>query len=526
MALEINVLLVDDEAVELEWLRRRVAGSGHLPLHSVLTAASGFAALKLMEQHRIDMILSDIRMPIMSGVEFARKAKELNPQVHIVFISGHQDFQYAKAAIQLNACGYLLKPVDDGELSKTLEELCARIEEERQRKISLSETLSLVHQELLLRWFNEAAPDEAESHIRSFLAPYLQEGTAVAMLEIDDMARNIHGWSEERRREWTAEAGRYIRQFAEEHNLGLVISTYDHHYVLVAAQPEPYFTALLEELIRTFHQSLGCSVTIGRGMYTTGLTGLHDSYRQAQAALSIKWIVGKNRLIDDASQWQPKEAIATDLEHIVDEMLKAMLDYDLTAIDDSLQKLFAGDGPLTGKNDIYGMIIRLTSRLHTDLRQMNEPLYEIWNWDSYHPMVLFQFETVQDILSWLRRRCFELSELLYLKRQRQKRKLIDDIAAYVQERLDQKITLNEVAAHFQFTPNYLGHLFKTETNQLFSDFLGEQRMKRVCELLEDPTRKIYEIAEQAGYKNIIYFNRQFKQHMGMSPGEYRKRHKI
>ncbi|MNP62884.1 Melibiose operon regulatory protein [compost metagenome] len=113
-----------------------------------------------------------------------------------------------------------------------------------------------------------------------------------------------------------------------------------------------------------------------------------------------------------------------------------------------------------------------------------------------------------------------------MKRQRQKRKLIDEITEYVKERLDQKITLNEVAAHFDFTPNYLGHLFKVETNSLFSDFLSELRMKRVCELLEDPTKKVYEIAEQAGYKNIIYFNRQFKQYMGMSPGEYRKKNKI
>ncbi|MDG0811351.1 helix-turn-helix domain-containing protein [Cohnella rhizosphaerae] len=261
-------------------------------------------------------------------------------------------------------------------------------------------------------------------------------------------------------------------------------------------------------------------------MYTNAFDQLHDSYGQAQAALSIKWIVGKNRLIKDASQWRPKERIAPNLEEIVDRMLKAMLEYDLTAIDDCLLQLFDGDHPLSQKHEIYDLIIRITSKLHADLRQLNEHLYEILNWDAHQPLILFQFETVHDILSWLRRRFFELSELLYLKRQRQKRKLIDDITAYVKDRLEQKITLNEVAAHFNFTPNYLGQLFKAETNSLFSDFLNDLRMKRVCELLQEPTKKVYEIAEQVGYKNIIYFNRQFKQHMGMSPGEYRKKHNI
>ncbi|CAH1220448.1 Regulator of RpoS [Paenibacillus auburnensis] len=526
MAMEINILLVDDEAIDLEWLRRRVAGSEHLPLHSVRTATSGFAALKLMEQHRIDIILSDIRMPIMTGVEFARKAKELNPEVEIVFISGHQDFSYAREAIQLNASDYLLKPVGDDELNEMLSRLCSKIKQEREQNISLSETLSLVNQELLLRWFNESAPGQVEAHVHSVLTSYLQGASAVAIIEIDDMAWKLKGWSEEERSAWSSSASQFIRSFAQEHNLGMVIMTYDYHFVILAAVQEQHFNALLGELIRAFYQQFSCSITIGRGMYTTEAVKLHDSYRQAQAALSIKWIVGKNRLIQDASEWHPKERIAPDLEEIVDRMLKAMLDYDLTTVDDCLLQLFAGDSPLSQKNEIYDIIIRITSKLHADLRQMNEHLYEILNWESHQPFVLFQFETVHDILSWLRRRFFELSERLYLKRQRQKRKLIDEITEYVKDRLDQKITLNEVAAHFDFTPNYLGHLFKVETNSLFSDFVGELRMKRVCELLQDPTKKVYEIAEQAGYKNIIYFNRQFKQHMGMSPGEYRKKHKI
>lgn len=526
MAMEINVLLVDDEVVDLEWLRRRVAGSEHLPLNSVRTATSGFTALKLMEQHPIDIILSDIRMPIMSGMEFARKAKEINPDVHILFISGHQDFSYAKEAIQLNATGYLLKPVDDDELSKTLTELCARIEKERKQLVSLSETLTLVNQELLLRWFNEPAPGQVETHIYNFLMPYLQGASAIAIIEIDDMAWKIQSWTEEKRSVWSSSANQFIRKFAKDQNLGMVITTYDDHFVILAAVQEQYFNALMEELIRAFYKEFSFSITIGRGMYTTELSKLHDSYRQARAALSIKWIVGKNRLIQDASEWQPKDNIASDLEVIVERMLKAMLDYDLTIIDDCLLQLFTGDSPLSRKNDVYDIIIRITSKLHADLRQMNEHLYEILNWDSQQSLELFQFETVHDILSWLRRRFFELSELLYLKRQRQKRKLIDEITEYVTARLEQKITLNEVAAHFNFTPNYLGHLFKAETNSLFSDFLSELRMKRVCELLEDPTKKIYEIAEQVGYKNIIYFNRQFKQYMNMSPGEYRKRNKI
>ncbi|WP_372661585.1 response regulator [Cohnella sp.] len=524
--MNMNILLVDDEAVDLEWLRRRVASNDQLTFLEVGTATSGFAALKIMEQKRIDLILSDIRMPIMSGMEFARKAKEINPHVHIVFISGHQDFSYAKEAIQLNASGYLLKPVDDNELIAMIIQLCTKIEQERKQDISLSEALSLVNEELLLRWFNETTPGPVDLYIQNFLTPLLRDGSAVAIIEIDDIAWKNKHMTEEERRLFTTKVTNFIRHFSHANQLGTVMTSYDYRYVLLATVPEEYFTALLGELIQAFNQEFSTSLTIGTGMYTTEVDKLHESYRQAQAALSIKWIVGKNRLIQDAAEWSPRERMASNLEESVNRMLKAMLEYDLVTIDDCLIQLFNGDKPLTQKNDIYDLIIRITSKLHADLQQMNEHLYDILKWDSHQPFILFQFETVHDILSWLRRRFFELSELLYLKKQRQKRKLIEEITQYVENRLEQKITLNEVAAHFDFTPNYLGHLFKAETNTLFSDFLIELRMKRVCELLEDPTKKVYEIAEQVGYKNIIYFNRQFKQSMGMSPGEYRKKHKI
>ncbi|MNC75703.1 Transcriptional regulatory protein YpdB [compost metagenome] len=84
------------------------------------TASSGFNALKIMEEERIDIILSDIRMPIMTGTEFARRAKVLSPKTKIVFISGHEDFSYAKEAIEINASGYLLKPVQDKDLYEML----------------------------------------------------------------------------------------------------------------------------------------------------------------------------------------------------------------------------------------------------------------------------------------------------------------------------------------------------------------------------------------------------------------------
>lgn len=529
--MDINVLLVDDEAVDLEWLRRRIAGSElPFPLRVVGTANSGFNALKILEQERVDIILSDIRMPIMSGMEFARRAKEMNELAKIVFISGHEDFEYARKAIQLGASGYLLKPVEDRELYEMLHSLCEAVEREREQNRSASAVWSAVGEELLLRWLNDLASGSVESHVLENLRPLLRFGTVAALAEIDDVEWKTSQLDDKERHDQIYRLTSFIRKYVEDNMLGTFFRSEQTRCLILSSIPEGEFTEQLNGLLAAVNAHFPLTVTVGVGKSARDEVQLRESYCQAEAALRIKWLLGKNRVIAwNVVEWTPdgEPQPLPDVDGILDHMLRAILDYDLVAVDDCLEEVFdQRHASLTRKNEVYDLILRLTTKLHSDLRQMGENLYELLKWDAHQPVILFQFETVQDIKSWLRRRFYELSELLYVKKQRQKRKLIEEIMQYVERHIEQKITLKEVAAHFDFTPNYLGFLFKEETGTHFSDFLNERRMRRTCELLNDPTLRIYEIAERMGYKNIIYFNRQFKQIMQMTPGEYRKKNRI
>ncbi|MGG1516347.1 response regulator [Paenibacillus oryzisoli] len=521
----INILLVDDEAIDLEWLRVRVEAAQCPGLRVAGTVKSGFAALACMKEERIDIVLSDIRMPIMSGFEFARKAKEINPEVRIAFISGHEDFSYAKEAIQLEAYDYLLKPVDDDELATMIEGLCAKVEEDRRHRSSLSEALPYVQRELLLRWFQEASPVTAEERLAEYMAPFIEKGTAVALIDADDLERYSKEMTvEERRALWTS-VEQHLMDSVRTKGLGNLMNGFANRFVLLATGGVGIGQEL-EELIRAFGERFPFTLTVGLGDRAYSQDELHYSYRQAEMALSIKWVLGKNRVIRDITSQQPVKSGTVHIERIFEEVLQAILDYDLVKIDDGLTAIFRPDYAPHRKSEAYDLIIRMTSKLHGDLQQLNENLYELLNWESHQPDVLFEFETMNDIVSWLRRRLFELSELLFVKRRKHDRKLIADIRSYVGERLDNKVTLKEVAAKFDFTPNYLGHLFKAETGMGFSDFMNDVRMKRACELLDDPRLKVYEIADRIGYKNVIYFNRSFKQATGMTPREYRKKNKI
>lgn len=522
----VKAMLVDDEKIDLEWLRRRVVSSG-LPLEVAGTANNGFVALELMQKLEVDLLLSDIRMPIMSGIEFARKAKELNPYVKIIFISGHEDFSYAREALSLHASGYLLKPVDDDELRETLSQLCSEIGQERERIKSNDEVLSLASQALLLRWLSGRTREHIDNHMQQYIKPLVRNGAAVAIIEMDDMEWKMLDMSADDRHQLSGDIMGYIGTFATKSGLGTIIASHsEYQFVMLAKGTEEENIILLEEMILSVASAFPITVTVGYGKSTDDWRHLPESYHQAVASLDAKWLVGKNRLIRNVAESPPGVQVSKDLDELIERMLTAILSYDLLGIDDCLLQIFGCDRPLHKMNDVYNLIIRITSKIHADLQQLDEDLYVLLEWESHQPEVLFQFETVSDILSWLRRRFFELSERLFTKRSKTNRKLIKNILKYTKERIELKVTLKETAAHFNFSPNYLGHLFKEETGMSFSDFLLDLRMKRVCELLADPSFKIYEIAERVGYKNIIYFNRQFKHSTGMSPGEYRKKHKI
>ena len=128
-----NVLLVDDEDLDLEALRRFIPWE-QLNMQVVSARNSAISAAKYIDQAELDVLVTDIRMPQMSGLELAKLAQERNKSIRIVFISGYEDFAYAKQALSLNACSYILKPVNDNEVYEALTKVKEMLDQEQSRQ--------------------------------------------------------------------------------------------------------------------------------------------------------------------------------------------------------------------------------------------------------------------------------------------------------------------------------------------------------------------------------------------------------
>ncbi|ANE46417.1 hypothetical protein SY83_09165 [Paenibacillus swuensis] len=523
-----RVMLVDDERVDLEWLKRRMPWE-ELGLTISATANSAFTALRFIEENPVDILISDIKMPIMSGLELAQKARQFVPNMKVVFISGHEDFDYAKQAISLNAVGYVLKPVENQELHDILKTVVYQLDQEHitvHEQQQLSRTLPFVRNELIHQWlegytssaFSVSELEKLGIHMRP-------DGLLVSILEVDDMDWKLMHYPKEKQQELLHQAIRLITESFDYYHLGYYFKSSHHRITLITEHLQAH--TILMETIDLIRKNTPLTITVGLGPRVYRLEPLTDSYQLAKKALDYKLFVGKSCVIPyhEAKKEQHVQT-ALNLEEKLEPLMDAMREYDLVKIDDGLEELFAFVNHMDSKISVYNFVMHLVAKLDAQFRKMNESVYEILQWDYDQFEVLYQFETVHDMKSWLRRRLFELSELLLKKHQGRDRKIIHAVKAYIDLHIESKITLRNTAHQFAFSPNYLGFLFKEETGIHFSEYVMERRLEKACELLLDPSLKIYEITDRIGYKNMIYFNRHFKEQFGMTPSDYRKKHKV
>jgi len=286
-----NILLVDDESIDLQWMEKLIVNNLNF-VKVIQTAHSGPEGLRVLETEKVDIILSDIRMPIMSGTDFAYQAKQINPSIKIIFISGHEEFEYAKEAIKLSASGYLLKPVDDAELLELITKVCEEIEASEQERNKLTEILNEANQELLLRWLEGGSISNGVDQFKSYLSAYAHARTMVGIIEADEInGNNVSIKEESSGCMGTIQSA--IQSYLQDKQLGLSIPMNSSRVVLITELDEARASSELEDLIKGLNRKFAVSVTIGMSTYGWGIDSLGTAFRQAKSALSAKWFLGK-----------------------------------------------------------------------------------------------------------------------------------------------------------------------------------------------------------------------------------------
>jgi len=526
-----KVMLVDDEYLVLEGLKKLIDWE-RFDMSITAECTDAFTALRLLRDEPVDVLVTDIRMPNMTGLELAEQARAMNPEMNVVFLSGYESFQYAKRAIELEAGAYILKPIRYAELEKVLDGIAR---DRRRKKLTREleskyiDAFPYLRNELLERWLKgEASLDTVTAHLDERLSFPPEGRYRAVILEIDDISGKPH--LQQRSEEYPSPAldpvGTLERQLAEL-RIAAFCRTEPHRLACVTEEGTGGWASQewVDLLLDRFRRETGLSFTAGIGGQAEDLTAVPRSYAEAKSALESKMFRGKGRVIlyePGLAEGRKEHLQLTGLDSRLQELFDAMYAYDLVSVYDRLEELFRYARELRNRLLVYPFLLHIVTKWMEYLAGKGEDLFSLMNWNYDELHVLQRMETLDDIERWLRSRIYACSEVLKAKKGRKQHIVIERIRRYVEEHLGQPITLREAATHFMLSPNYLGYLFKEETGEPFTEYVARRKMELAKELLDDPTLKIYQVADRLGFRNMSYFHNQFREHHGVSPGDYRK----
>ncbi|MWV43444.1 response regulator [Paenibacillus sp. HJL G12] len=517
-----KTLIVDDEILDLEGMRTFIPWTD-LGLEVVDAVNNGFEAMSVLEKETIDVLVTDVHMPSMSGLELVKKAKELYGRIKVIFVSGYQDFNYVKQAISLNAYSYVLKPMDDQELIDALKKIVKELDGEKQREKTEQAYRQIAKNEYLLQLLEGVINAETSAILlEHYDLKNVSWPARAAAMEIDDMSWKLDPQPESLKQEWFNRFYESALPLFEAEGIRHICRTSKQRIFLLTecGDKEPD----LESVVQQLHEQYPFSVTIGLGGRAEHLIAIRDSYGEALAALDYKLILGKGKVIDhDKLKFEePEEMPNTDIP--LEPLLNAVLHYDLVKISDEVDRFFTLASGMRSRVQIQFYVMNIWMRLEGQLKTVSENMFQALQHDGLSkPDIMLKYETIDDIRSWLRYRLFSSAEIIQNKRQKKSAKLVEEMIRYVKQQLHDNVTLKEVADYLSFSPNYLGSLFKEVTGTNFSEYVITLRMEKAGELLKDPRIKIYEVADRVGYRYMPYFSRQFKEVFGMTPGEFRRK---
>ncbi|WP_339819231.1 response regulator [Paenibacillus sp. FSL R7-0216] len=521
---KLKVLIVDDEHLIRNLIRMRIDWEQE-GFEIVGEAPSAQEAMELVEQQKPDVILTDIYMPNIDGIEFSRSVLEKHPQIKIVVVSGHDEFEYAQQSIKIGVFDFLLKPIRAADLLHVTSKLKRKIEEERSRegeltrlKEELARSLPYLREKFLLQWLQGTlSREEIREQAEYFQLPAFRKQAPyqIAVVEITPIAEKhteeqliLLGMACKRKMELFFQGDPYITMLSDTRN----------QFVLISFRPEGDLTGICEALLnRLIHAPKGM-VNIGVGRKRQSLQEGHLGYKEACNAIRYKAFVGNNQVICYEDMVDSRE----ETYRSNPELLRQLQFYISVGSSDRaaemLEQIFDVSFSSVSQFRMAAMDV-IHECQHAAMEQQLDGEQGL---DTETLVSIITADNLPELVQALEPYVLQVAKAISAKRQAKEGNLIHQVQAYLEQNLgDPGVGLASTAAVFFVSPGHLGRLMKKETGQTFVEYLTNLRMKKAECLLKTTDFKGYEIGERVGITDPHYFSILFKKSTGRSMNEYR-----
>lgn len=522
-----SLLVVEDE----KWIRKGIVHKIKkidMPFDMIYDAKNGIEALEVIRENHIDIIITDICMPDMNGIDLIRRVKDFKENIEFIIISGYSEFQYAEAAINMGVKSYLLKPTTEEDLVTALNKAVSHIKEKK-------EYSNLSKENIYIKMFNEKLQFEKElntllkSHDKSssFIEenyPGLYDSRKYRLIILNI---NFHAEYDSKNKYYDIDE---VRNSIFDYLVGNI--RYDNYYafnnidilnqifILVWGNEDSVKSTSNKISKKLFYECQNSDIMTK----TIGISSIMDMindelYKSAKKALDLRLIYGFNKIYNEeytnvSNEFTfPKEEL---------KLLKKNLERGYVKnVRILLSEIFSrGRFKKSNASNLYFLYSEVVNTIFETINQAGVDMEKIIDYDLSQYDIMNYANNMEDIPVYL----YKLVEDTLVENKRNPincRELINHIIKYIDNHYEEKITVKSLSSIYGINPNYFSTIFKEQLGMTCTRYITMKRLNHACRMLRETDINIEDIARSVGYSDIQYFYRVFKKEYNYTPMEYR-----
>ncbi|WP_106769285.1 helix-turn-helix domain-containing protein [Paenibacillus faecalis] len=522
-----TVMIVDDEMLARVGIKSMIPWEEH-GFHVIGEAENGRKGLEMAQKLSPDIILTDIKMPIMDGISFMKQYKALGGEAKFIVLSSYDDFDIVKDSMKMGAEDYIIKlEMQPHALIEILRQAADKIEAEREenkrylKQQKMYETNNKLMKDQLLKsllfgWIFEDT--EAEERLKDVHIHLNAEGIVCMVLQIDNLDV-YNGYAEKDRKILDYAALNIIEEILEHFKTGSALSLNPTQYIIIfSCESESGQNDFIDKISNQMKTALKTYLNLS---VSAGISNIHQGY------LSIETAYLEAVQAVQACFFHPRGCTIMFSQHH-DKLLKKEALEDDQTIQKTIQAIQSGN---------IDMIKQGFEQLYQLFEEFRWPTREMAKGFCF--LLLFQVKSILetadsetlfrdiencitslDFHHWLKN--VEQAIHSSLSAMPEASNLVLRMKQYIDRNYQHNITLEIISEHFHLSPNYLSNLFKRETGNTFVEYLTKVRIDHAKQLLKDTDKKMFEIGRAVGYENEYYFSRVFRKVAGIPPIQYKK----
>ncbi|NLZ52512.1 MAG: response regulator [Thermoanaerobacteraceae bacterium] len=537
-----KVLFVDDEALIRDAIRINMKWN-ELGYEFAGACKNGKDAIEFLKENYVDVIITDVCMPFVDGLELSKHVHEFYPDIKVIILSGYNEFEYAKKAVKYQVLDYVLKPVTVSELSELLISVRDILTEEKKKKENISKlkgayikNLPILRNTYLNQIINGLHKEQYEYEIHKKLEElhYAINGDYYKIVVV--MVEKAEEFLQT-----TPRAKKDLPSFilfnilnellSRQENSIVFQDIHNNTIILFGYKQESEQASKINEIYneckKIIEGSFGLGITFGLGHKVTSLTHINKSYESAASVLEYRFLYGGNRIFD-ICDFVKKDTIKNiDISKDIKRLLLAVKINSIEDVKTILHEMMQDlrKSQMT-QSKVYVYLQIILFELGSLLESLDSTEEDTTKKQEEILQLLMKESTLEDLEKVICNYCLYIAGIMAEQRDGFDKRQAIIAKDYIDKNYDNPdLSLQTICNDLSISMSYFSSIFKKYTGETFVEALTKKRMQKAMEILTNTSLRVYEIAEKVGYNDPHYFTTIFKKYSGMTPKEFSRKGK-